>query len=473
MILRNTLAALPGENDFRKVDVVISQGKIREIVSAGSARIDEGEIFEASGLMMFPGAIDAHVHFDEPGYTHREDFYHGSSEAARGGVTTVVDMPCTSIPPITDLKALETKREIVRNQAVVDYAFFGGINGSSSSEEMEKGIRELAQEVVGFKCYAISGMESFRAVTPSQFSMAISLCKDVGRPLLLHAEDPATIAKQMEKILARTDNSQNTWKDYCFSRPMEAEEKACELAIRLAGDAAEYLHVVHVGTARAAELVAAAKGSCETCAHYLAFDENDFERKGATLKTAPPVKATSQKALLWRLLADGTIAFMASDHAGAPDYEKFTDDPFTAYGGIPGTGTMFPYLLSEGLFAGRLDLPRFLDVSSQAAAKRYGLHKGKGAILPGLDADFVLVDPNSTSLVDPDSMYSKNRITAFAGMRLAGSIVATFVRGTCVYGNGTGGPTPQRVKVGDFDRFAGRIILVSRGFGKFLTWGYL
>jgi dihydroorotase-like cyclic amidohydrolase len=233
---------------------------------------------------------------------------------------------------------------------------------------------------------------------------------------------------------------------------MEAETAACSAALRLAGARPHWLHIVHVGTAEAAALVAASGASCETCAHYLAFDEDDFEALGAALKTAPPVKEASQKALLWKLLADGAISFVASDHAGAPDYEKFTGDPLSAYGGIPGTGTFFPYLLSEGLFAKRLSLPRFLEATSGAAAARYGISGGKGSLAEGKDADFVLVDPEASTLLDPASMYSKNRITPFAGMRLAGRIAGTFVRGSRVYGAGG--------------------ILALPGSGKFIQWGY-
>jgi dihydroorotase-like cyclic amidohydrolase len=212
-------------------------------------------------------------------------------------------------------------------------------------------------------------------------------------------------------------------------------------------------------------MVAASGATCETCAHYLAFDEEDYETKGAALKTAPPVKAIAQKAELWKLLAAGKISFLASDHAGAPDYEKFTGDPLTAYGGIPGTGTLFPYLLSEGFFARRLDLPGFLAATSGNAARRYGLAQGKGSISPGKDADLVLVDPEATSLVEPSAMFSKSKITPFAGMRLAGRIVATFVRGEKVFEN-LGTSSPPGVPP-----HGGRI-LAQPGSGKFIQWGY-
>ncbi|MFZ3109386.1 MAG: amidohydrolase family protein [Rectinemataceae bacterium] len=452
MLIANVLAALPGEEEFRKVDILIKGEKIVRIVAAGSP--DAEETIHADGLMMFPGAIDPHVHFDEPGFTHREDFLHGSSEAARGGVTTVIDMPCTSLPPVTSLAALESKLAIVSKKAVVDFAFFGGVNGLAEGAGIAEAIASLAPWVVGFKCYTISGMDTFTAVDREQFAFACARCAEVGRPLLLHAEDPAVIAEAQKRRAAARGSAAPTWKDYYASRPMEAEIEACRKAVESAGEAASTLHVVHVGTAEAAAIVAGAGGSCETCAHYLAFDEEDFERLGPALKTAPPVKGPAQKALLWKQLAGGEISFVTSDHAGAPVYEKFTGDPLTAYGGIPGTGTLFPYLLSEGLFARRLGLHRFLEATSGAAARRYGISGGKGSLEPGKDADFVLVDPKAKSIVDPSIMFSKSRITPFAGMPLSGRIIATFVRGKRVF---------------DLSRAA---ILVPPGSGKFIKWGY-
>jgi allantoinase len=484
MIVRNALAALPGEKDFRKMNFSISGGKIHAMGEDLSHLPGDDEVLDAKGLFMFPGAIDPHVHFDEPGFTHREDFLHGTSEAARGGVTTVIDMPCTSLPPITSPQALENKLSIVSKSAMVDFAFYGGISGLIPKEEIEKIVSSLAQSVVGFKCYFVSGMDTFTAVNLEQFEKALSSCAKAGRPLLLHSEDPSTIEAASARLAAERGGKAPQWRDYYLSRPEEAEMAAARAALSAAGANAAWLHIVHIGLARAAAAVAETGASCETCPHYLAFDENDFSRFGAALKTAPPVKGPAQKALLWRQLSDGTISFVTSDHAGAPDYEKFTGNPLTAYGGIPGTGTLFPYLLSEGLFAKRIELARFLEIVSGGAAKRYGLWKGKGSLEAGKDADFVLVDPDTTMFFSSTKMESKSRITPFDGMRLAGRIVGTFVRGSCVFGterlaayvSPDARDTQMKVMVpaavAAARGFGSGKVCGTPGNGKFIKWGY-
>ena len=176
------------------------------------------------------------------------------------------------------------------------------------------------------------------------------------------------------------------------------------------------------------------------------------------------MKARGESEALWKLLAAGDIDFVASDHAPAPAAEKETGNPWTAYGGIPGTGTMFPYLLSEGYFSGRLSLPRLLEASSAAAARRYGLDARKGSIEPGKDADFVLVDPEATATVRGGSLFSKGTITPFEGMVLKGRIAATWLRGRPVY-------EALPVKTAGQAGMGGRIV-AGPGSGKFLSWGY-
>jgi allantoinase len=464
VLIRGGLAALPGEGELRRASIRVRGECIAEISESLAPEGGE-EVVDAAGLLVLPGAIDPHVHFDEPGFTSREDFLHGSAEAARGGVTTVIDMPCTSLPPVLDAAALDNKLSYVSKAALVDFALFGGVSGHRIEESLRRpgadaregdgpgAMAELAPRVVGFKCYFISGMESFTRVTHDGFARVVAEAERLGRPVLLHAEDFDYVTAATARIKAARGAARPEWSDYADSRPEAAELAAVAAAVALARGREPTLHIVHVATAAAAEIAHRAGATCETCAHYLAFGREDFAEKGAALKTAPVVKGRSERELLWRLLAEGTIDFLASDHAPCRAAEKETGDPWTAYGGIPGVGTGYPYLISEGLLGGRLGLGRFLDAASGAAARRYGLDGRKGSLESGKDADIVLADPGARTRVSGDRLLSKGKITPFEGMELRGAVVSTFVRG-------------RRV----FDARAG--IVAEPGSGRFLTWGY-
>lgn len=467
MLIKNAACALSGEETLRKMDVRIRGEKIAEISSELIEEINE-QVLDANTLEMFPGAIDPHVHFDEPGFTHREDFFHGTMAAARGGVTTVIDMPCTSLPPVITLQNLKNKLSFISQGAVVDFALYGGISGHRIEEALAHDMENLAPFVVGFKAYFISGMETFTAVDHYGFSRAIAKAASLNRPLLLHAEDPSYVLPATEAMKAREGKEGHTatWDDYYESRPECAELSAVSSALALAGDYASSLHIVHVGTAAASELLAAAQergATCETCPHYLAFSKDDFGAKRSSLKTAPPVKSRGQADRLWKLLSGGKIAFVTSDHAPAPSEEKNTGSLWTDYGGIPGTGTLFPYLYSEGYRKGKLTLGAFLRATSGGAAERFGLADAKGAIRVGMDADLVLVDPKGTYRVSGSGLLSKGTVTPFEGMTFSLSVFMTLVRGRPVWsaleaeraGNPLGG------------------ITVSGGYGKHLVWGYL
>ena len=463
MILRHGLCALPGADTLARRDIRITGERITEIAESISPH-DGEELVDMTGMQLFPGAIDPHVHFDEPGFTHREDFHHGSMAAARGGVTTVIDMPCTSLPPVTTPGNLKQKLAAMGQHSVVDYALYGGVSGHTIESSLQSDMEALAPDVVGFKCYFISGMDTFTAVDHYGFGRAVAKAAELGRPLLLHAEDPGVVLPATEAAKARAiaEGRKPRWQDYVDSRPEAAETVAAASALALAHGHETSLHIVHVGTALAAQAIAGAGASCETCPHYLAFSSDDFAVHGAALKTAPPVKARGQADMLWQLLASGAISYVTSDHAPAPESEKHTGSVWTDYGGIPGTGTLFPYLYSAGYRAGRLSLSALLRATSAGAAARFGLSARKGALAPGMDADIIVVDPEGSYAVKGTRLLSKGTLTPFEGMRLDGSIAATWLRGRMIW-DGRKADSAANAEIG---------ITVDAGYGKFLRWGY-
>ena len=441
MIVRGGEVLLEGAEAAARVDLRIREGHIAEIGT--DLRAEGGEqLLDAGGLLVLPGAVDPHVHFNDPGYTEREDFLTGTSAAASGGVTTVIDMPCTSLPPVTSLANLRVKEEAVCGKAVVDYGFFGGVSAQSWGEGLEERLGELAPEVLGLKTYLLSGMAEFGALGPFELQELLAASARLGFPVLVHAEDPAFVAAATERARSRGASPA----DYYSSRPEIAELLAVGSAIALAEAVRGDLHIVHVGTAEAADLVGNRRGggalrarvTAETAPHYLAFDLEDFRRLGSALKINPPVKAAGNRERLWRLLADGALSFVASDHAPSPESWKRTGSLWTDYAGIPGCPTLLPYLFSEGYGAGRLSLRRLCEVTSTGAAERYRIGGRKGSVSVGKDADLAILDPAAQTVVRGRDSPSKGKVTPFEGMRLRGRVVRTLVRGRVVWELGKG-----------------------------------
>ncbi|MEA1929151.1 MAG: allantoinase AllB [Candidatus Auribacterota bacterium] len=428
MIIKDGNIALPGAEELVELDIRVAGGKIVEL---GSGLSGDDEIIEALGMIVLPGGIDSHVHFDDPGFTEREDFAHGTAAAASGGITTIIDMPCTSIPPVTTLAHLQKKLSVVEKKAVIDFGFRGGIAPQSMGDDYPENFRELNEIVFGFKTYFISIMELFSGLDHFQFRNVLKQAAEFGATILLHAEDFSYVTAATE-VLRQAGKEPI---DYYRSRPEVAEVLAVRTALELAEETGADLHIVHVSTAKSAQLIAMSSASvtCETCPHYLQFDLDDFIREGAVLKTTPPVKKPGNSEKLWQYLSDTTIDFAASDHAPCPASGKGTGSIWTDYAGIPGTVTLLPYLYSEGYTKDRLSLRRLVEVISETPARRYGLYPEKGAIEIGTDADLVLINPDQTWTVEGKKFLSKGHITPFEGMVLQGPVNRTIVRGRTVY----------------------------------------
>ncbi len=441
MIITGGLLALPGANTPIHADLTISEGVISEISLPGKSDTAHTghEIVGAEGMLVLPGGVDPHVHFDDPGYTEREDFHHGTSAAASGGITTVIDMPSTSVPPVTSAANLQTKLDVVSKEAVVDFGFFGGVSGQVIDEGINGCMEGLSRDVLGFKTYFVSGMETFARVSHGQFATILKIASGFHRPVLLHAEDFDYITGPTE---AGSNKAGDRPIDYYRSRPEIAEILAVRSAAELASaawagnkpPAFPPLHIVHVSTGGAAEIIGRSPFMTgETGPQYLAFTLEDFESIGGPLKVTPPTKPAPNNEQLWAGLCGGALSFVASDHAPAPNAQKHTGSIWTDYAGIPGTGTLFPYLFSEGYTAGRFGLARLVELTSAAAAERYGLDHRKGSLRVGMDGDCVLVDPDTEWTVRGSEFLSKGTVTPFEGMRLTGKVMKTIVRGRLVY----------------------------------------
>ncbi|MFH1357979.1 MAG: allantoinase AllB [bacterium] len=437
LIIQNADISTGIDNETKTVTIVTDHGKIVSIEDVDFTVPADAQMIDAKGCLVLPGAIDPHVHFDTPGYEEREDFAHGTRAAAAGGVTTVIDMPDTCVPTITNVDHLKAKNNVIQKMAYVDYALWAGMSANTlRDDDWQENMATLWEAgVVGFKSYLISGMKTFQDLSVMELGQVMQKANDLGALVGLHAEDKSIIKARTEELI---NENKNTLADYYFSRSFPAETEGVITGLGLAKQTGCALHIVHLGSGKALNHIAKQRSlgvnvSAETCPHYLHFTHEDFNKKGAYLKTAPVVKTAEDREALWYGLIDGHIDFLATDHAPCSAKEKENDNAWDAYGGMPGVELLLPYLFSMGYMKQKLTLEQLINLTSTNAAKRFGLFPQKGSLAVGSDADLVIIDPKNIWAVHGQDMHSKAKWTCFEGMSLMGKIMKTLVRGLVVY----------------------------------------
>lgn len=428
-------------------DILVRDGRIAALVEPGAAAADAE--LDARGLYALPGVVDAHVHFNDPGRADWEGWEHGSRAAAAGGVTTVIDMPLNSLPPVLDGAAFDAKRAAGERGSLVDFALWGGLVGSDPAP-----LRELATRgAVGVKAFLCdSGVPEFPALADAALPAALRAAAATGLLVALHAEDAHLVGEATARVRASGRRDPAAWAE---SRPPLAEVRAVARACAAAGEANARLHIVHLATAAALGAIGAARDrgvdvSVETCPHYLTFDAADVVAQGPLLKCAPPVRDAAEREALWAALLAGRIDLVASDHSPCPaaDKDRGAADIFAAWGGVAGVQSLLPSVLSGALAraAGRLE-PRAVAgfVAWRLAARpaeRFGLAGRKGRLAAGYDADIVLLDPEREWTLAPAAVRTRSGRSPYAGRTFQGAVVRTLVRGVTVYADGeiTGAP---------------------------------
>ena len=278
--------------EVRQADIAVVEGRVvalePEIVGTGKEEID------ASGLHIFPGVIDAHVHFNEPGRASWEGFATGTKALAAGGTTTYFDMPLNAHPPTLDATSFDLKLVSAQASSLVDFALWGGLVPGNVSH-----MKELAERgVIGFKAFmSNSGIDDFLAVDDLTLYEGMAQAATLGRIVAVHAENDAITSNLARRAI---EQGRTGKRDYLASRPVIAELEAIERAILLASETGCSLHIVHVSSGRGVRLVTAARArgvdvSCETCPHYLVLTEDDVEALGAVAKCAPPLRSQEER----------------------------------------------------------------------------------------------------------------------------------------------------------------------------------
>lgn len=412
------------------VDLAVLDGKL--IAVGPSLEVSARTQIDARGLLVLPGGVDPHVHFNEPGSrSHWEGFSCGSSALAAGGVTTTLEMPLNASPPTTTPEAFDAKRAAAQGVCRTDFGLWGGIVPGNLAQ-----LEPLAERgAVGFKAFmSTSGVEDFPASDELTLYEAMSVSAGLGALVAVHAESDEITRELAAR--ARADGRVAV-RDYLSSRPAVAETEAVARAIELAAVTGCALHVVHVSTGRAVALVAEARAreidvTCEVTPHHLVLTEEDAERLGAVAKCAPPLRPGSETVALWEALARGELSFVASDHSPSPPDLKLGTDAFAIWGGIAGGQSTLELLLSEGYHRERLSLTRLAECFSGAAARRFRLG-GKGTLAIGSDADLVLVELGDERVLHESELRSRHRFSPYVGRRLTARVACTILRGEPIY----------------------------------------
>ncbi len=390
-----------------KADIAISGD---QITAVGLNLAEDGVEIDASGLHVFPGGIDSHVHFNEPGRTDWEDIAHGSSALAAGGYTSFVDMPLNSLPVTTTVEAFDLKLEAMKRTSRVDFGLWGGLV-PGNLDQLEPLVR---RGVMGFKAFMCpSGIDEFPVCDKQTLREGMMRIAELGSILLVHAEDPSEL-REPRGPAAR---------DFIASRPARAELAAITVAVETAGATGSPLHVVHVSTAHGAELIDAATRlgadtSGETCPHYLLYTDADMERMGGIAKCAPPFRTSVDRERLWR------VPMVVSDHSPSALGLKQADDFRKIWGGISSCQSTRQLLLATG----RLDLPTLAAVTSTNIARRFRM-RNKGDIAPGFDADLWIVDLDLEDVIRSEDLLYRNPFSVHEGQTIRGRTVKMLVRG--------------------------------------------
>jgi dihydropyrimidinase len=418
-------------------DIGIDKGKITAIKSrlSGSANT----VIDARGMLVFPGVIDAHVHFQLPACdtVTAEDFADGSKAAACGGVTTVIDFAHQKKGQSL-AKAIKERRAEADGKAVIDYSLHAGI--TDWNEKTRKEIRsQIAAGISSFKMYMTYAKAGLMSDDAALFS-ALEATAENGGMITVHAES----ASVLDLFMARYHDKKSMIRfgAYChaLSRPNFVETEAIQRAIAWAEATGGKLYIVHVSTAEGANIIRLAQKRgvnvyAETCPHYLLLDDSIFHRPdGYLYATCPQIKKKADSNGLWQAILDGTISVVATDTCTFAAKQKarwqgdFTKIPY----GLPGVETLLPLMYTHGVGKKRISLSKLVQLLCTNPARLMGLYPQKGAIAVNSDADVVIFDPNRKMTISHKNLQTNCDWSPYEGFKLKGYPVITICRGKIV-----------------------------------------
>lgn len=431
-----------------KGNIYIKEGKIAAITSV---TLGEGakRTIDASGKYIFSGFIDPHVHSRDGGATHKEDFYHSTRAAARGGITTILEMP-NAVPAIIDSVSFHAQKENLEKKAYIDFGMWGLCVGYANNNKLQE-LKDLG--VVGYKFfwgYAINknnynlvynydkkDTSVIPPLTDGEIYTIFEEMSKIDKLLAIHAENAGLISELTSRI--KIEDYENEYQALLAARPSVAEETIVKTAISFAKDTKVKLHILHMSAKESVKLLKEAKAegisvTGETAPHYLHLTNKDYNKIGNLMKGYPPVRYQEDQDALWQGLIDGTIETLGSDHAPHTEEEK-KGSLFQIPAGMCAVETMIPLML-HAVNEGKITKTQLAKVLSENTAKIYGIYPQKGSLEIGTDADVTIVDFDKEHTIHNDELYSISKISAFDGFKIKGIPIVTIVRGNVVMENG-------------------------------------
>jgi len=409
-----------------RINILLEDGKIKSVSRRRTSEADER--IDAKGRLVIPGLVDGHAHLYDPAFTNREDFTSGSSAAAAGGVTTVIEMVLST--PVDTPDRVRAKIDEGRRSSLIDFSLHAGMMSLNN--------------LPNIPAIANLGVRSFKTFTCKPYyaddHTLMSLMRETTMQhsiLNVHAEDEETANENFRKLVA---NERKDPMAHVEWKPNLAEELAVGKVVDFARGAGARLHISHMSTAEGVHTVRKGKRgrvgvTTETCPHYLTFTRKDMEKQGPYLKMNPSLKGPRDVQALWKGLRAGTVDIVTSEHAPGERAEKEVGwtDIWKAWGGVPAIETMLPVMLSEGVNIGRLSLAGLQRVCCENPAKIFGIYPRKGAIQRGSDADLVVVDLRMRRKVSAEHLHYKVGWTPYEGWILKGWPVLTMRRGEIIF----------------------------------------